>query len=169
MLKADNICHKFGRCKKYKKLIISIVTIFSIMCVACTAFAADNTAASVLGQAGLGSPMGKFFNFMVKISLPTAALGLAICGFSFFISSDKGREKLKANVKNIGIAIAGIMLIPTIISFAVNHVGNTEWKEDSFENRSVILDSAIKDGQVADMSDGPSKDVDVDSSPNPKD
>ena len=94
MLKADNICHKFGRCKKYKKLIIGIVTIFSIMCVACTAFAADNTAASVLGQAGLGSPMGKFFNFMVKISLPTAALGLAICGFSFFISSDKGREKL---------------------------------------------------------------------------
>ena len=145
MLKADNICHKFGRCKKYKKLIIGIVTIFSIMCVACTAFAA------------------------VKISLPTAALGLAICGFSFFISSDKGREKLKANLKNIGIAIAGIMLIPTIISFAVNHVGNTEWKEDSFENRSVILDSAIKDGQVADMSDGPSKDVDVDSSPNPKD
>ena len=48
-------------------------------------------------------------------------------------------------------------------------MGNTEWKEDSFENRSVILDSAIKDGQVADMSDGPSKDVDVDSSPNPKD
>ena len=143
MLKADNICHKFGRCKKYKKLIIGIVTIFSIMCVACTAFEADNTAASVLG--------------------------LAICGFSFFISSDKGREKLKANLKNIGIAIAGIMLIPTIISFAVNHVGNTEWKEDSFENRSVILDSAIKDGQVADMSDGPSKDVDVDSSPNPKD
>ena len=61
------------------------------------------------------------------------------------------------------------MLIPTIISFAVNHVSNTEWKEDSFENRSVILDSAIKDGQVVDMSDGPSKDVDVDSSPNPKD
>ena len=107
--------------------------------------------------------MGKFFKFIVKIALPTAALGLAICGFSFFISSDKGREKLKANLKNIGIAIAGIMLeIPTIISFAVNHVCNTEWKEDSFENRSVILDSAIKDGQVADMSDGPSKDVDVD-------
>lgn len=147
------IYRKRGRCKVFfNKKAVAFTVIVSLMCSACTAFAADG---NVLNNAGLAGPMGTFFRFAKIIAIPIAVLGVAMCGFSFFISNDKGRERLKKTLMNIGIALVGLMIIPLIISFGLNTMQDKGWKAGADDN-PVIVQPADGTGPV-DMSVGPTQ------------
>lgn len=134
-------CHKHGRCTAITKImVLSILMLIILNAMACTALAAGPLSeANLIGE---NSPLYTLYSFFLKVSIPIAAVGFAMCAFSFFLPNEKGYEIAKKRMLNIGIAIMVIFLIPSIFKFASNSVKNTGWRPE--DGNTQIINNAGK-------------------------
>ena len=140
-LKAKKLsfCHKHGRCTAMIKTmgLFTLVLIF-FNAMACTALAADPLQDSQL--IGTNSPLNTMYTFFLKISVPIAVLGLAMCAFAFFLPNEKGYEVAKKRMFHIGVAIMVLFLIPSIYNFSSTKFSNDGWKAEG--NNMQIIQNA---------------------------
>lgn len=131
--KSKNICHKLGRCGKKNRILAGLLMCISMMFTTCTAFAADG-----LSSGDLVDPMNDVLNFVSTISLWIGVVGLGCCAFSFFFANEKGLEVAKKRMLHIGLALAGIAMVPLIVNFVYNTTFKSmAWKPEG-NNMQII-------------------------------
>lgn len=115
-------------------MIRSLKKITIVLCTVIFVFAVSGMpafAANVLEKANAAGPLQVLYDFMLAISVPMAAVGIAMCAFSFFLPGDKGWETAKSRMLHIGIAIAAIFLIPAVMRFTAGGASVNGWQPDS--------------------------------------
>lgn len=136
----------------FRVKVAAITTFVLLNCTNITSYA-TTTAGTVLNKANALSALQTLYSFILTISVPVAAVGMAMCAFSFFIPGEKGWETAKKRILHIGVALAALFLIPAVMGFATHSPAGSGWKAEGGNTQMIPNQSA-----VFDIKDGPSGD-----------
>ena len=111
---------------KSKKLLLC-ACIFVAMIYSTLLFCPFAYADTGLGNGGFGNDMVNIGRIIQGAGLAFGALGLAWSGVEYSIASGARADKAKSRMIMIGIAVAAIVVLPTVIHMALNLFSSTGW------------------------------------------
>lgn len=87
--------------------------------------------------------------WVIKISIPIAAIGFAALAYSFFTGSEQDAQKAVERAKVLILALIAIMLITQVVTFAMKKVQIYKWTPD--ETREEDINEILPAADIPDI------------------
>ena len=117
----DELSRKIPRLRLFLAFALSIF-------IAVAAFSPVAFADAALSPTGFGAANEMAIGrILTRLGLVFGALGLAWSGVEYAISSGDKADKAKSRMIMIGIATAALLLLPTVVNFALAQFSATGW------------------------------------------